>query len=126
MSICDKGHFGDKVNMDCRIAVSNRSYDRLKFNLPAFSSFFFQNLSLTWCTCGKEEQKVKKKQKTCLVKKGGNAFTRSIDTCLQTCAVQSGRHRLTLFAVFSVKALCTTCMIKKDGRQNGFRGFIIG
>ena len=28
-SVCDKGHFGNKVKRDCRIAVSNRSYDRL-------------------------------------------------------------------------------------------------
>ena len=28
-SICDKGHLGNKVKMDYRIAVSNRSYDRL-------------------------------------------------------------------------------------------------
>ena len=29
-SFCDKGHFGNKVRRDCRIAVSNRSYNRLK------------------------------------------------------------------------------------------------
>ena len=31
-SICDKDYFGNKVMRDCRIAVSNRSYDRLKTN----------------------------------------------------------------------------------------------
>ena len=34
-SICDKGHFGNKVKRGCRTAAPDRSYDRLEIQILA-------------------------------------------------------------------------------------------
>ena len=31
--VCDKDYFGNKIKSDCRIAVSDQSYDQLKMQM---------------------------------------------------------------------------------------------